>query len=302
MVISKVHKIIIIILSLFIIGGFLPRLSVGYSMYLGKSFVGNVHSHSEAEAILDILSSETGIPEPKTSLYLKLLSKNSFDAPHSILTTIQSLEKLETEVLTETVTIPFETTVLKTDTLFVGEKAIKTEGKNGMRTVVKSKTLKDGKIIKETVISDRIEAAPVTEVISEGTKPRPEGVGTGSFSLPLSEIQVSSYFGPRWNRKHAGIDFAEETGAQILAADSGTVIFSGVCEGYGNLIIIDHKNSFKTYYAHASVLYAKAGTAVHKGEVIAEVGSTGNSTGPHLHFEIRKDDVPQDPADYLPSI
>lgn len=301
MVISKVHKKLLL-MFLLLLGGLSTQLSVGYSMYLGESFIGNVHNLEEANAIQDILQNETGIRAPRASLYLKLLPKNHFDAPHKVLASLRDAHQLKTDIFTETIPIPYETEIEKSEALFSGERNVKTPGKDGVRTVIKKKTFQDGALLSEEVLSDKTEVAPVSEIITEGTKPRPQGMGTGGFSLPLSEIQVSSSFGTRWNRQHAGIDLAAESGTHILAADSGTVIFSGACDGYGNLIILDHKNGFKTYYAHASVLYAEIGAVPEKGEVIAAVGSTGNSTGPHLHFEIRKDDVPLNPADFLPGL
>ncbi len=301
MVISKVHKKILL-LCLLLLGGLSTQLSVGYSMYLGESFIGNVHNLEEANAIQDILRNETGVKAPRASLYLKLLPKNHFDAPHKMLSSLRDAHRIETEIYTESIPVPHETEIEKSEALYSDERNVQTEGRDGVRTVIKKKTFQDGTLLSETVLSDTLEAAPVSEIIIEGTKPRPAGVGSGTFALPLSEIRVSSSFGTRWNRRHAGIDLAADAGTHILAADSGTVIFSGECGGYGNLIILDHKNGYKTYYAHASVLYAGVGSVPDKGEVIAAVGSTGNSTGPHLHFEIRKDDTPQNPADYLSAL
>lgn len=101
------------------------------------------------------------------------------------------------------------------------------------------------------------------------------------------------------DHEHKGLDIATKTGTPIKAAASGTVIFSGTMGGYGNLIIIDHGNGITTYYGHCSKLYKEKGENVTAGDVIAAVGSTGNSTGSHLHFEIRKNGVYVDPAQYL---
>jgi len=98
---------------------------------------------------------------------------------------------------------------------------------------------------------------------------------------------------------HSGIDIAAPYGSDIRAAGTGRVVFAGRKGGYGNLVIIDHGYGIKTYYAHASKLLVKEGQRVGKGEVIAKVGSTGRSTGPHLHFEIRINDVPIDPLKYI---
>ena len=98
---------------------------------------------------------------------------------------------------------------------------------------------------------------------------------------------------------HSGLDIAAPLGTDIKAASGGKVTYSGWMGGYGNLIIITHENGIQTYYGHCSKLYAKVGDVVEAGDVIAAVGSTGNSTGNHLHFEIRKNGVTINPQKYL---
>jgi murein DD-endopeptidase MepM/ murein hydrolase activator NlpD len=98
---------------------------------------------------------------------------------------------------------------------------------------------------------------------------------------------------------HAGIDIANRTGTQIMAAGKGTVTFTGYKKGYGYLVTIDHGYGFTTNYAHLSQILVEAGQKVEKGEVIAKMGNTGRSTGPHLHFEILKEGEPVDPLQYL---
>jgi murein DD-endopeptidase MepM/ murein hydrolase activator NlpD len=122
--------------------------------------------------------------------------------------------------------------------------------------------------------------------------------GTG-LSWPVKG-PVTSGFGTRWGRLHAGIDIGAGTGTPIRAAKAGEVIFAGVQSGYGNVIIIDHGGGFTTLYAHQSRLAASDGQSVSSGEVIGYVGSTGHSTGPHLHFETRVGGSPRNPRAYLP--
>ena len=107
-----------------------------------------------------------------------------------------------------------------------------------------------------------------------------------SFVKPTSGV-LTSRFGARWGRTHTGIDIGASTGTSIKAAASGTVIFSGWKGTLGKLIVVSHGNGIQTYYAHCSSLLASSGQTVSAGQVIAKVGSTGRSTGPHLHFEIR---------------
>jgi murein DD-endopeptidase MepM/ murein hydrolase activator NlpD len=129
-------------------------------------------------------------------------------------------------------------------------------------------------------------------------------LGTEQFVFP-SDAPISSSFGWRmhpilgYQKFHSGMDFAADYGSTIRAADRGTVIFAGWYGGYGNAVIIDHGNGITTLYGHSSELYVAEGQSVERGQAIAAVGSTGLSTGPHLHFEVRKDGEPTDPAAYL---
>jgi murein DD-endopeptidase MepM/ murein hydrolase activator NlpD len=128
--------------------------------------------------------------------------------------------------------------------------------------------------------------------------------GTGILSIP-SDGPISSPFGWRTHpllgnhRFHSGLDFAAGYGAPIRAADSGQVIYAGWYGGYGKAVIIDHGKGMTTLYGHCSELHVSEGQSVKRGQVISAVGSTGLSTGPHLHFEVRRDGSPQNPADYL---
>lgn len=124
-------------------------------------------------------------------------------------------------------------------------------------------------------------------------------VGTGSFTWPTSVTWLSGY---DWNPPvHNGLDFGGDFGSPIYASDSGVVVYSGWSNvGYGNLMVVDHDSGWQTFYAHlldGSML--PCGTSVNKGQLIASMGSTGNSTGPHLHFEIRYNGYPVNPWDML---
>lgn len=119
-----------------------------------------------------------------------------------------------------------------------------------------------------------------------------------SFAQPVCGVLTSS-FGSRRGRRHTGIDIGADSGTEILAAAGGTVTFSGQMSGYGNYIIIDHGNGVETAYGHCSKLLAEKGENVRRGDKIALVGSTGNSTGPHLHFEIKINGEFVDPLNYV---
>lgn len=112
--------------------------------------------------------------------------------------------------------------------------------------------------------------------------------------------RLSSPFGERHGAPHYGIDIAAPMGTPIKSSATGRVIYSGQEHGYGKLVIVYHGAGYSTIYAHASKLLAKKGDWIKRGQIIALVGSTGRSTGPHLHYEIRKRTDPLDPEQYLP--
>jgi murein DD-endopeptidase MepM/ murein hydrolase activator NlpD len=128
--------------------------------------------------------------------------------------------------------------------------------------------------------------------------------GTGKMGYP-SDGEVTSGFGYRmhpilgYTRFHSGIDFGVDYGSPIHAADAGVVIFAGWYGGYGQAIIIDHGKNITTLYGHTSEMYVSEGQTVQRGQVVGAVGSSGLSTGPHLHFEVRVSGEPVDPISYL---
>lgn len=129
--------------------------------------------------------------------------------------------------------------------------------------------------------------------------------GSGALMWPTSG-PITSPFGWRTHpifgteRFHSGIDIGADYGDSVVAADSGVVVSSGWLGGYGNVIIIEHGNGISTLYAHNSELVVEEGARVSKGQLISRVGSTGYSTGPHLHFEVRENGSPVSPMNYLP--
>jgi murein DD-endopeptidase MepM/ murein hydrolase activator NlpD len=122
--------------------------------------------------------------------------------------------------------------------------------------------------------------------------------GSGQLSWPVS-APITSPFGWRWGRMHEGIDLGAAYGTPIAAAAAGTVIYAGWLGGYGNLTVIDHGGGLATAYGHQSRIAVSIGQQVARGEIIGYVGSTGHSTGPHLHFEVRVNGQAVDPLGYL---
>jgi len=137
---------------------------------------------------------------------------------------------------------------------------------------------------------------PRTVTAYSGEVPDGAAQGSGIFGWPTSGTITQGYWGA-----HPGLDIAGWLGAPIAAADSGHVVAAGWDDtGYGYFVVVDHGNGFQTLYAHLQAYYVDAGVDVGKGEIIAEMGSTGNSTGPHLHFEIRQGTVQRNPYGFLP--
>ena len=136
--------------------------------------------------------------------------------------------------------------------------------------------------------------------LSQSTE-RPERQSYNGFVWPVNGT-VNSVFGPRGASFHDGIDIAAPEGTLILALERGEVIYSDHLRGYGNMVIIRHADGFASIYAHNQMNLVREGQVVAKGEVIGKVGSTGRVSGPHLHLEIRKDNVAQDPLRYLPPL
>lgn len=186
-----------------------------------------------------------------------------------------------------TETIPFETKQVEDATIYKGSSKVVTQGKVGTRKVVADVTYVDNKEVSRDILSSTVVSQPVTKVVHVGTKPRPKTVATGTLSRPVSGCIISSNYGMRRGSMHKGVDFAGKTGTRISAADGGTVTWAGWKRGgWGYLVVINHGNGIETYYAHNSRVTVKVGQKVAKGEQIAKMGSTGNSSGPHVHFEV----------------
>ncbi|WP_374198110.1 M23 family metallopeptidase [Micromonospora sp. PLK6-60] len=136
----------------------------------------------------------------------------------------------------------------------------------------------------------------VTATPKRTAKPKPAWV------IPMKGAEITSCYGQRWGTLHAGIDFAMPAGTPIHAAAAGTVVKAGDAgDGYGNSVFIDHGNGYLTHYAHQSRLVVGEGDKVSAGELIGYEGSTGDSTGPHLHFEVHQGGMWNqiDPAPFL---
>jgi murein DD-endopeptidase MepM/ murein hydrolase activator NlpD len=195
--------------------------------------------------------------------------------------------------------IDYETKYEYVSYMYNDEKTIETSGQYGLSETESIVTEQNGIQIAKDVVSETIITNPQTEVIITGTQDPPPSKGTGYFINPLPGSTISSRFGSRSGGFHLGQDMAKTYGSSIKAADGGTVIFAGYSGSYGKMVEIDHGGGFTTRYAHCSTLYVSTGDKVYQGKVIGLVGLTGVTSGPHLHFEVRKYGSVVNPASYI---
>ncbi len=203
-----------------------------------------------------------------------------------------------TEVKTVEEKIPFDVIRENDSSRYRNQRIVISRGIDGQKLVNVEIVKVNGMEVDRNVLTEKVLKQPIAQKEKVGTKLVPPKWGTGSFERPVTGL-ITSRFGRRWGRMHEGIDIDGNVGDPIYAADGGKVIFAGYEGGYGKLVKIDHDNEFVTYYGHCSKILVKEGSRVSKGQKIGLIGMTGRTTGPHLHFEIRKNGVPRNPTGYL---
>lgn len=211
------------------------------------------------------------------------------EAGTEIITGAASAELLKVKVVrqeTETVAIPFGTQNSESSEYDFGKVVTLQEGEDGSEDVTYEITMIDGVVTDRQAISYNVTKQAVPEITVTGTRLKSgmvAQIGSGSFIWPVPNYTYVS----RWmSSGHRGADICAAYGTTIIASDSGTVIAAGWHYSYGNYVEIDHGNGYKTLYAHMSAISVTQGQAVSQGDKIGEVGSTGNSTGNHCHFEM----------------
>lgn len=186
-----------------------------------------------------------------------------------------------------TETMNFEKVIEKDPSMYKGEKKVIQEGSPGKKEVSYLVTEVNGEVTKKEVTNEKVLVEPVKHIEKVGTKVI-SSRGTGNFIWPTNGGYISSTMGSRWGSYHRGIDIARPSNYNIKASDNGVVTFAGWDGTYGNKIVINHNNGYITLYAHLSEIKVSVGQVVPQGSVIGKMGSTGNSTGIHLHFEVSK--------------
>jgi murein DD-endopeptidase MepM/ murein hydrolase activator NlpD len=233
--------------------------------------------------------------EQDISVIQTLLDPSNDASPYRL--TVENTEQTQ-----YTEEIAYDVQYIDDDTLYTGSSEVKTKGVPGENLMTVRTVFINGQEQSSQVVSTFQTKAPVTEVIANGTAPRPKTASWGTYIWPADGV-ITSDFGPRTgfgSNNHQGIDIAGPYREEILAADGGEVIKADWYYGYGLLIEIRHDNGDLTYYGHNNELLVKEGDRVYQGQVIAYMGATGVANGVHCHFEIRKNDKPVNPIEYLP--
>ncbi|MDD3242752.1 MAG: peptidoglycan DD-metalloendopeptidase family protein [Eubacteriales bacterium] len=207
------------------------------------------------------------------------------------------LDVIYTVTTTQDATEKFATLQEKSDSMYTTQTKVKQEGQDGITRTTVQTTYCNGELSASEVLNSEVLQEKIDKVVLTGTKKKAATTttttATGSWTLPLKAgtYRISSRFGTRTlngvTKTHKGVDLAASKGTKIYASRDGTVAFSGTATGYGLVVYINHAGNAQTRYGHCSKLLVKAGQSVKKGDVIALVGSTGVSTGPHCHFEVR---------------
>lgn len=218
---------------------------------------------------------------------------------------VNTLSVKTVSVATNRVEVPFETKNVKDSTKVRGYSKITTKGENGITEKTEETVSINGEVTETKVISSKVIKEQVTQVVTVGTANNYTSATatakakSAGFICPLSsgKYRVSAYYGD--GRNHKAIDLAADKGTPIFAAAAGTVTYAGWDGDYGYNVIIQHANGMKTRYAHANALCVSTGATVAQGDMIATVGSTGWSTGNHLHFEVIVNGVRVNPGPYI---
>lgn len=179
------------------------------------------------------------------------------------------------------------------DSWYTTTQVVQQEGSIGHREVVAVVSTRNGKEVGREIIHEDILIGSEPRIIERGTMTPP------TYIKPIAGGTLTSYFGPRWGRMHSGVDWGISTGSTVTASSGGRVVSAGWNGGYGYSVLIQHPDGRQTRYAHLSKITVSAGEYVNQGERIGLSGNTGNSTGPHLHFEIIINGTAVNPLKYL---
>ncbi|NLY77107.1 MAG: peptidoglycan DD-metalloendopeptidase family protein [Tissierellia bacterium] len=209
------------------------------------------------------------------------------------LVTVVTVEEVE-----YTSKVDYEVKVEYDKSMYKTQSKVKVKGEKGENKYLAKVIKHNGTVVSNEILKEEVVKKPVNQLVVKGTKELPKTVATGAFLMP-TRGRLTSRYGMRNGRMHYGLDIATSVGTPIKAADGGKVTYAGYRGSYGYLVEINHGNGYVTRYAHCNSISVKAGQRVAKGQVIATVGNTGNSKGPHLHFEVLKNGRNVNPAGFV---
>ncbi len=291
------------------------RVQHGAGLYVDGVFFGALSSKDAVNRVLeDRLKQETQNEQitteflPKVSVVEGLYPATAFTTVESMQADVATLTVKTIRTITYVEKAPYKTITQETESLPLGYKTVKVRGRSGTQRVYAQIISVNGKEQYRVVVDTEYIKAPVNQVELvgaqkyDGTTQLGDGKATGTFVWPLPYTkQISSHFSSRWGKFHGAIDISNGSTDKkpIIASDGGTVIETEYHYSYGLYVLIDHGNGFQTRYAHCSKVNVKVGQRVAQGQYIANVGNTGYSTGPHLHFEVIKNGALVDPLLYV---
>lgn len=263
-----------------LVGKYLKDINVDKDNVLSVNINGSIELKKETVNISSL--------DPLEIIVERLYETNKGDKP------ILNIDITLNETVKEAI-MP-KTTILSTNEIYLGQSKNQ-EGIAGEKEVLKEVTYSNGKKLNEKNISEKVIVEPKDNIVYKGVKD-PIAGGVAFLENP-SRGSITSNYGARWGKVHKGIDIAGNIGDPIKAALDGKVIEAYYSSSYGNVITIEHGNGIQTLYAHCSKLLAKEGQEVKRGDIIAKIGNTGRSTGPHLHFELKVNGSAINPIKYI---
>ena len=286
-------------------------------IYLGNQYYGLVLNEQEGKEVLktigEIFIEESNIDRDKI-LSVDVKANLRYEKGNEIIRNVKPIEEIARSIIKsdkfnnlvsvdilcreERVdSIDISTKVVNRDDMYLGEGYVE-EGEEGSKSVIANVVYRNGLKINEEIIEQDIIKESIDKVIYRGTK-RPIKEDVAFLRMPTRGRYVTSNFAPRWGNTHSGMDIAGEIGDPVYSALDGKVKECRYDGNYGNKILLQHEDGIETIYGHLSKFEVKVGDEIKKGQLIGRVGSTGRSTGPHLHFEVRVNGSPVDPKKYL---
>lgn len=262
---------------------------IKYEVKKGDSFWTIAHANNITVSELEEMNPQVEEFKIKPGQHLNLVEEKPL---LNVVLTLASTQEEE---------IPYKTIYENDSNLWRGQQRTKRDGAKGSREVAyRIKKVNEVEVSKETMW-EKILEKPIDKIVTRGTKSmmasRGDG-GSGELGWPARN-KITSYYGRRSRGFHTGIDIAGKIGNPVFSAEKGVVLQTGWRGGYGNCIDIDHGNGRTTRYAHLSKIGVSVGQKVNRGDTIGKIGSTGNSSGPHLHFEVRINGAHKNPLRYL---